>query len=396
MVVKKYQKGGLQYKILSEYFENIYYLLKKLMTPSINFADIKDILDSFRDNNNILFRKIIDKLNKKLESNRNNENITSLKLPKLLGTFFVDIFTSVVNCIEEESFISKLLNIYIYMLFINYLITLDYTNKHNKHPYFSFLKGRIVDLINNKRRIYPNSKFPNYNQDKLNNMNKKVTEIKKKLDMNENHFTEELLGRIKKLFIEKYSSRVPILYGNDYVGNLSKQSKKYIINPVGAFILKLYKSDIHGYKRRLLHLLQSVIGSDKIPNLKYLDNGTEFCIIKEQNHEKICEQVRDCSGSRVSSFFRSSLYGNRMIAEITKENIASDEHILELLDILLNLFLQNNEILRTNINHNEVQQFNLSQRRSISLSNQRRLFAEGAQLKVPNNNEQSSNNFILP
>lgn len=385
MVVKKYQKGGLQHEILSEYFENIYYLLKKLMTPSINFAGIKDILDSFRDNNNILFRKIIDKLNKKLEYNRNNENRTSLKLPKLLGTFFVDIFTSVVNCIEEESFISKLLNIYIYMLFINYLITLDFTAKHNKHPYFSFLKGRIVDLINNKRRIYPNSKFPNYNQDKLNNMNKKVTEIKKTVDMNENHFTEELLGRIKELFIEKYSSRVPILYGNDYVGNLNKKSKKYIINPVGAFILKLYKSDIPGYKRRLLQLLQSVIRSDKIPNLKYLDSQTEFCIIKEQNHEKICEQVSDCSGSKI---FRSSLYGNTMIAEITEENIASDEYILELLDILLNLFLENNEILRTNINHNEVEQPILSERRPKTLSNQRRQFAEGAQSKVlPNNNE---------
>jgi hypothetical protein len=269
---------------------------------------------------------------------------------------------------------------------MNYLISLDYTNKFDKHSYFSYLKGRIFDLINSKRSLYQNGNLPNYNKDKLNNMNNKVTKIKKAFHMNENHFTEELLGRIKELFIEKYSSRVPILYGNDYVGNLSKVSKKYIINPVGAFILKLYKSDIIRYKRRLFQLLQSVIGSDKIPNLKYLDSGTEFCIIKEQNHEKICEQVRDCSSSRVSNFFRSSLYGNRMIAEITEENIASDEHILELLDILLNLFLENNEILKTNINQNEVQQFNLSQRRPKTLSIQRRLFAEGAQSKVSNNN----------
>ena len=182
--------------------------------------------------------------------------------------------------------------------------------------------------------------------------------------------------------------RVPIFYGNDYVGNLSKGSKKYIINPVGAFILKLYRLNVGGYKRRLVQLLQSVIGSDKIPNLKYLDNGTEFCIIKEQNHEKICEQVRDCSGSRVSNFFRSSLYRNRMIAEITEENIASDEHILELLDILLNLFLENKNILITNLNLNEVEQPILSQLRPKTLSNQRRRFAEGAQsrIKLPNNN----------
>jgi len=150
----------------------------------------------------------------------------------------------------------------------------------------------------------------------------------------------------------------------------------------------LYHSNISGYKRRLFQLLQSVIGSDKIPNLKYLDNGTKFCIIKEQNHERICKEVGECS--KIPSIFRSSLYGNRMIAEITEENIASDEHILELLDILLNLFLEKNEILRTNINSNEVEQPILSERRPKTLSNQRRRFAEGAQSSVlPNNN----NNF---
>ena len=384
MVVKKYQKGGLHNEILFEYFENIYHLLKKLMTPSINFADIKEILNSFHENNNILFREIISKLDKKLEYYRNNENRTSLKLPKLLGIFFIDIFTSVVNCIEGSSFISKLLNIYIYMLFINYLITLDSTNKLNKHMYFSYLKGRIVGLINTKRSLYPNGNLPNYNEEKLNNMNIKVKKIKNEFSINKNHFTRELLERIKTLFIEKYSIRVPIFYGNDYVGNL--KNKKYIINPVGAFILKLYRSKIGRYKRRLVQLLQSVIGSDKIPNLRYLNNGTEFCIIKQQNHEIICKQVEDCS--RIPSIFKSSLYGNKMIAEITEENIASDEHILELLDILLNLFLENNEILGTNINRNEIEQPILSELRPKTLSNQRRQFAEGAQSKIPiNNNE---------
>ena len=351
------------------------------MTPHINFADIRQILDSFPDNN-ILFRKIIDKLNKKLVSYSNNENKNSLKLSKLLHIFFIDIFTSVVNCIEGNSFISKLLNIYIYMLFINYLILLDQSKKFFIISQFSYLKTKISGLNNIIKT--QNDNLPNYNKEKLNNMNKKVSEIKNTFSMNENHFISELLGRIKELFIEKYSIRVPVFYGNDYVGNLSKKNKKYIINPVGAFVLKLYHSNISGYKRRLFQLLQSVIGSDKIPNLKYLDNGTKFCIIKEQNHERICKEVGECS--KIPSIFRSSLYGNRMIAEITEENIASDEHILELLDILLNLFLQNNEILKTNINQNEVQQFNLSQLRPKILSNQRRQFAERAQSNVLNNN----------
>ncbi len=111
-----------------------------------------------------------------------------------------------------------------------------------------------------------------------------------------------------------------------------------------------------------------------------MDYKTEFCIIKEQNHEKICEKVGECS--RIPSIFRSSLYGNQMTAEIKKENIASDEHILELLDILLNLFLENNNILIINLNRNEVEQPILSELRPKTLNNQRRLFAEGAQSKV--------------
>ena len=80
-----------------------------------------------------------------------------------------------------------------------------------------------------------------------------------------------------------------------------------------------------------------------------------------------------------------------MTAEITKENIASNENILELLDILLSLYIENNErILRTNINlnNNERDHFNLP-RPPKSLSEQRRKFALGAQsiINLPNNNE---------
>jgi len=42
--------------------------------------------------------------------------------------------------------------------------------------------------------------------------------------------------------------------------------------------------------------------------------------------------------------------------------------------------------VKTNINQNEVQQFNLSQRRPTTLRNQTRKFAEGAQSNVSNNN----------
>ena len=275
------------------------------------------------------------------------------------------------------------------MLFINYLIhrTENGHKKNNEIRSFIYL---ITAAHHNKVTRSNNNNRPDFNKTYYENMNSKLTTMKDLYNIPEDFSRDEFVRRIKYLFIEKYSQRVPILYGNDYVGNLNKKSKKYIINPVGALILKIYKSHNINYKGRLRQLLQSVIRSDKIPYLKYLDNQTEFCIIKEQNYEKICEQVSDCSGSRISKIFRSSLYGNTMIAEITEENIASDKYILELLDILLNLFLENNDILRTNINRNEVQQPILSDRRPKTLSNQRRQFAEGAQsIVLPNNN----NNF---
>lgn len=365
------QKGGqLHNETFTEYFKNIFELVHYLiLARTYTREEFNKKIDSINKQSNILFVKLIDELNTKLTSNKIDR--------KIKRNLFLIIFRYIVKFINEESFIAKLLNIYIYMLFINYLITRT-ENGSKKN-------GEMLDFIHLISEVTTNTSTSSHNKSYYSNMNRKLTNMRKSFNIPNDFARNDFLRQIKELFIENYSSRVPILYGNDYVGNLSKVSKKYIINPVGAFILKLYISNIGRYKRRLLHLLQSVIGSDKIPNLKYLDNGTEFCIIKEQNHEKICEQVRDCSGSRVSNFFRSSLYGNRMIAEITEENIASDEHILELLDILLNLFLENNEILRTNINRNEVQQFNLSQRRPKTLSNQRRRFAEGAQSKVSNN-----------
>ena len=372
MVVKKYQKGGLHNEKLSEYFSKIIELLEKIHTETqgktYNLNTFTEIIKNKSDN--ILFDALLGKLKEKLLKSRTN--ILEFKMD-----FYKTIFRSITNFIDSKSFIAKLLNIYIYMLFIKYLISLKKENggRDNKVLFFSSF---IVMLLQNI----------NINQN-LENMRIKSKTIKSAWSLNENHFTEELLERIKTLFIEKYSRRVPIFYGNDYVGNLSKSSKKYIINPVGAFILKLYKSNIRRYGRSLLEslflLLQSVIGSDRIPYLKYLDYKKEFCIIKEQNHEKICEQVGECS--RIPNIFRSSLYRNKMTAEIKKENIASDEHILELLDILLNLFLENDKILITNLNRNEVEQPILSERRPTTLSNQRRRFAKGAQSEVlPNNN----------
>ena len=376
MVVKKkiIQKGGqLHNEIFTEYFKNVFKLVDYLTQGKEHTnAEFNEKLDSITNElPNILFEKLIQELKKKIRTKPKLER-------QIKKNLFLIIFRNIVKFINHESFIAKLLNTYIYMLFINYLIhrTENGHKKNNDIRSFIFL---ITAAHHNKFTRSNNNNRPDFNEFYYENMHSKLTTMKDSYNIPEDFSRDDFFRRIKSLFIEKYSERVPILYGNDYVGNLSIKNKKYIINPVGAFILKIYKSDNPGYKRRLLLLLQSVIGSDRIPNLKYLDSQTEFCIIKEQNHEKICEQVSDCSGSILSKLFRRSLYGNTMTAEITEENIASDEHILELLDILLNLFLQNNDILRTNITRNEVEQPILSERRPKTLRNQRRQFAEGAQ-----------------
>jgi hypothetical protein len=387
MVVKKkiIQKGGqLHNEIFTDYFKNVcelvQYLTKGTEYTNTQFNEKLDSINS--ELPNILFSGLIHKLKEKIGTR--NKLVKQIK-----RNLFLIIFKHIVKFFDHESFIAKLLNTYIYMLFINYLIhrTENGRKKNDDMSAFIYL---IAAVHHNKYTRSKNNNSPDFNESYYKNMNNKLRIMNKSFSIPEDFSRDEFLRRIKYIFTGKYSIRVPILYGNDYVGNLSKKNKKYIINPVGAFILKLYKSDIQAYKRRLLQLLQSVIGSDKIPNLKFLPMGTEFCIIKEENHEKICKQVRSCSSSRLSNLFRSSLYGNKMTAEIKEENIASDEHILELLDILLSLYIENNErILRTNVNlnNNERDHFNLP-RPLQSLSKQRRNFALGAQSKVlPNNNE---------
>jgi hypothetical protein len=397
MVVKKkkIQKGGeLQNEIFTEYFSDLFKLINDLLISTIDTRDEfhRILVLNESKSNNILFKKLINELKPKIPSQaeiNNDKSKSASILRKVKNILYIIIFTRIVKFVDGETFISKLINIYIYMLFINYFILLGKLNRHKYIPIFISCIRRIIGLKNDRRAEYGSISYNNvpiFNETNLLNVKSKLNVLKKEFNIPSDFSKEEFLRRIKNFFIEKYSQRVPILYGNDYVGNL--RDKKYIINPVGAFILKLYNShNISRYKTRRLQLLRSVIGSDKIPNLKFLPLGTEFCIIKEENHEKICEEVRSCSRFTLSN----SLYNKKMIAEIKEVNIASDEHILELLDILLCLYIDDQNILRTNINQNEVQLFNLSQRRPKTLSNQRRLFAERAQLQNNNNNNNNNN-----
>jgi hypothetical protein len=355
---KKIQKGGeLQNEIFTEYFRDLFKLINDLLISTIiTIFELNRILDDNElTSNNILFKKLINELKSKIPPQERSDSI----LRKVKNILYVIIFTRIVKFVDGGTFISKLINIYIYMLFINYFILIGQLKQQKEIPVFISLIHRIGLLKKNINRKFGSisySNVPNCNQTILSNVDSKLKFMKEQFSISPDFSKEEFLGRIKNFFMEYYSDQVPVLYGNDYVRNL--RDKKYIINPIGAFILKLYNSDIGHYKRRLLQLLLSVIGigSDKIPDLRFLQKGRIFCIRREGNNEKICEKESECSRFTLSS----SLYNKKMTAEITEENIASNEHILELLDILLNIYLDYGEdILGINIDRNIITHLNL-------------------------------------
>lgn len=64
--------------------------------------------------------------------------------------FYKTIFRSITNFIDSESFIAKLLNIYIYMLFIKYLISLKQNGWGNLFQIPSLLAMVVNNQISNQ------------------------------------------------------------------------------------------------------------------------------------------------------------------------------------------------------------------------------------------------------
>ena len=151
--------------------------------------------------------------------------------------------------------------------------------------------------------------------------------------------------------------------------------------------------------KKLLYKLLKIDEEFGFPKITHLPYGKRFCIVKDITTGT--ENVNIFNIDKCSIFSGCDLI---MSAEIREENIPSNEDIFEFLDILLRISIDDENILQrfskniviTNINRNEVQQFNLLQRMPKTLSNQRRQFAEEAQSRVLQNNEQSSNNLIFP
>ena len=244
----------------------------------------------------------------------------------------------------SDNFINKVLKLYIHLLFIQYLF--------NEDNYL--FKNKILTLLQQS-----------------NENNKIIASLlimSNDLNSSPPLYIAELERQLRNLFLNDYSKEygIPVFYGNtldsnhnitrnlgynqficEKVGVSSKDKRNYIINPVGALAWK-YIDKINYLNTPLYDLLRKILRFDyvqgnkrqdsfnKLPKLNKLRQTTKFCIaIDNFNNEKVYKESTD-NLSKCLKLYGCSL---KMTAEIRRENIASDEHIRELLSILLEIKL---------------------------------------------------------
>ena len=251
----------------------------------------------------------------------------------------------------SDNFINKVLKLYIHLLFIQYLF--------NEDNYL--FKNKILTLLQQS-----------------NENNKIIASLlimSNDLNRSPPLYIAELERQLRNLFLNDYSKEygIPVFYGNtldrndnitrnlgynqficEKVGVSSKDKRNYIINPVGALAWK-YIDKINYLNTPLYDLLRKILRFDyvqgnkrqdsfnKLPKLNKLSQTTKFCIaIDNFNNEKVYKESTD-NLSKCSKLYGCPL---KMTAEIRRENIASDEHIRELLSILLQAYVipQRNQI----------------------------------------------------
>ena len=359
MVVKKKrtykkQKGGLvlSKKLpikLTTYFDCIKYLINMFYDVIDIEIDIKFLpmlferINELKSNieniwicsDNIYLQNLAKKINKILER-KNTNTVKRYKdlILEILKCALLEVFFTIFTNKLKLTFLDILKKIFINILFIDYL-NLDIQDK-NKHVLNEMFEEKIMKLLNILFHI---------------------TSLYDK---------EYLISLLRILFLEEYQREyngIPVFYGNtldsyhnlicnlgynqficEKVGVSSKDKRNYIINPVGA--LAWMYIDKQNYKNTPLYdLLRKILRFDyvqgnkrqgsftELPKLEHLrQTTTKFCIaIDPFNNEEVYQEPRN-DLSMCSKLYGCSL---KMTAEIRRENIASDEHILELLSILL-------------------------------------------------------------
>jgi hypothetical protein len=324
----------------------IYYSLEEQQDNiSIN-QFISDMNLSIRESNdNILITKLYQKIMYILQYRLNSLNRIHF-LKKISECVLSDVFCSTPSNISKLTFPDILKKIFINILFIDYLkIDIPSQNKNELNKIF---EEKIKYLLKNL-----------FNIDLLDDK-------------------EYLISRLRKLFLEDYQRiyGIPVFYGNildsynnenrllgynqficEKVGIISsKEKRNYIINPVGALAWKYIDQDNY-LNTPLYDLLRKILRFDFVPGNKKRDSFTQlpklehlrqtttkFCIaIDPYNNEEVYQEPTN-DVSMCSKLYGCSL---KMKAEIREENIASNEHILELLSILLEEELNINQIQQT-------------------------------------------------
>jgi hypothetical protein len=320
-------------------------------------------------NDNILIQKLYQKIIYILQKSPNNLNRIHF-LEKIGKCVLSDVFFSAPSNISNLTFTDILKKIFINILFIDYLKVDDIRRQNINEPNKLF-EEKIINLLN---KLFHITSFDD---------------------------TEYLISLLRKLFLEEYQRiyGIPVFYGNtldsynnknrllgynqficEKVGISSKDKRNYIINPVGALAwMYIDKNDYLGTP--LYNLLRKILRFDyvqgnkrrdsftQLPKLEHLRQTiTKFCIAIDMfNNEEVYQEPTDVVS------MCSKLYGCplKMTAAIRKENIASDEHILELLSILLEEEL-NKPIVKPIVELN----INKIQTKQQELNNRARFFVE--------------------
>ena len=359
MVVKKkrtYKNQKGDFVVLSEilknkiypYFYFVKYLINRIYfflqntSPQISISQFKHDMElSIRQHNgkilidNILIQKLYQKIIYILQKPPNNLNRIHF-LEKIGKCVLSDVFFSAPSNISNLTFTDILKKIFINILFIDYLKVDDIRRQNINEPNKLF-EEKIINLLN---KLFHITSFDD---------------------------TEYLISLLRKLFLEEYQRiyGIPVFYGNTFdrnysyyklfgynqficekVGVSSKDKRNYIINPVGALAYE-YIDKKNYLDTPLYDLLRKILRFDmtqhlfrfRLPKLEYLrQTTTKFCIaINQFNNEEVYQEPTN-DVSKCSKLFGCSL---KMTAEIRPDNIVSDEHILELLSILLEKELNN-------------------------------------------------------
>jgi hypothetical protein len=219
-----------------------------------------------------------------------------------------------------------------------------------------------------------------------------------------NTSNQKFIKEIKELLLSQtYQQNVPVFYGNmnsnkssgynEYickiVGVFSSRKRIFIINPFAEFVYRFYIfcmiNNISKIIEKLNNLLKKLLKLDNFigfPEIKYLPYGIRFCIVKDRDGVEKVITSQQPNISRCKLVYGCSLM---MSAEIRKENLPSEQNVIEFYNILnsdYNLL----ELYRKSKNKAEYNKIN-NERKLLQNNERKKLLQNNERKKLLQNNE---------